>query len=393
MNKLILFFFGLILVTNSGLSQNPRYQVDTFQVIYNYIAEVDTDTLVNNIRHLQQYGTRDCLTPQAVDAQNWIKARFENYGLPVELQSFSLSGGGVSSDNVIAIKTGAIESDKYVIIGGHYDSYTNFPEAPGADDNASGTCGVMEVARILNQYEFKRTIIFCAFSAEEYGLAGSIAYVSRCKQEGMDILGYFNLDMISYQKPGEELHSDMIAPPSAIELVNFYKGVAAIYLPGFPIYDGMLSGGDSDHTSFNNQGYMGIFPFEDDADHSPYIHTPADTIGTSVNSLLLAGSLTQAGLAAVATLAIPYDPVVVPEKSVCRKNVSLYPNPTDGRVNVFVNSPVPVHYALFTIHGQKVMEGTISKHLLLDVSPLATGTYALKTTGNDFIEIERLIIK
>ena len=93
--------------------------------------------------------------------------------------------------------------------------------APGADDNASGSCGVMEAARILSQYNFSRSIIFCAFSGEEYGLYGSSAFASRAESEGLNIVGYFNLDMIGYRNPGDNLHTDVIAPSSAQDLVGF----------------------------------------------------------------------------------------------------------------------------------------------------------------------------
>jgi hypothetical protein len=79
--------------------------------------------------------------------------------------------------------------------------------------------------------------------------------------------------------------------------------VCAIYLPGFQTNDGSLSGGDSDHTSFNNNGYMGIFPFEDSQDYSPYIHTANDLIGPSVNNFEQHKTFVQAIIANVATMA------------------------------------------------------------------------------------------
>ena len=139
-------------------------------------------SVVANIQHLQDYGTRNCKKPQAIQAQNWIKGHFENYGLSVELQDF-LVGGSSSSDNVLGTLTGKVYPDEYVIIGGHYDSYTGGTQEPGADDNASGTAGVMEIARILSQFEFEKSIVFCAFSGEEYGMYGSEAYASRASRK------------------------------------------------------------------------------------------------------------------------------------------------------------------------------------------------------------------
>ena len=180
-----LFLVSLITLAQGSDHQvkSQRTNVDTFPIIYNMIGMVDTNIVVSNIQHLQDYGTRNCIKPQSILAQNWIKEQFENCDLSVEIQDFPM-GGNNSSDNVIATLTGQVDSNEFVIIGGHYDSYAWGDEEPGADDNASGTAGVMEIARILSQFEFERSIIFCAFSAEEYGLYGSEAYASRSAQQG-----------------------------------------------------------------------------------------------------------------------------------------------------------------------------------------------------------------
>ncbi|MCF8369425.1 MAG: M28 family peptidase [Bacteroidales bacterium] len=266
------------------------------------IEEVDTNIYVTNLQHLQDYGTRNAYTPQSVEAQNWIKAQYEGLGYSVELFDFSMPNGP-ASDNVIATKIGTKYPDEYVVIGGHYDSYSYSGDAPGADDDGSGTCGVMEVARVMADFETDRTVLFCAWSGEEYGLYGSEAYADWAASQGMNILGYFNIDMCGYRNPGDPIHTDMIAPSSAQPLIDFYTDVCGMYLPDFIIDAGALSGGDSDHTSFNNAGYMGIFPFEDSQNYSPYIHTSNDVIGTSVNSLEMAMMFTQAMVANVATMA------------------------------------------------------------------------------------------
>ncbi len=266
------------------------------------MAEVDMDLFVQNLQHLQDYGTRNAYTPESVQAQNWIKGQFESYGYSVELFDFTMPSGP-ASDNVIATKTGTKYPDEYVIIGGHYDTYSYSGDAPGADDDGSGVCGVMEVARVMADWESDRTILFCAWSGEEYGLYGSEAYAQWCQDEGINILGYFNIDMCGYREPGDPIHTDMIAPASAQPLVQFYTDVCAMYLPDFIIDPGALTGGDSDHTSFNNAGYMGIFPFEDSQNYSPYIHTSNDVIGMSFNSEEMAGYFTKAMVASVATMA------------------------------------------------------------------------------------------
>jgi len=204
------------------------------------MSYVNADSLIANIQHLQDFGTRNAYQPESIEAQNWLKSRFEGFGLQTELFDFNMPNGP-ASDNVIATLPGTVYPDQYVVLGAHYDSYSSGSSAPGADDDASGTSGIIEIARILSQYQFKRTIIFCTWSGEEYGLYGSDAWASWAADEGLDILGYFNIDMSGYLQPGSYIHTDVIAPSSAQDLVAFYTDVAAIYLPEFPVEPGALS--------------------------------------------------------------------------------------------------------------------------------------------------------
>lgn len=266
------------------------------------VSQVNSTNVWNNIQHLQDYGTRLYSSSQAIQAQNWLKSQYESLGLLVSLQDFPYSPA--SSDNVVAIQPGAVFPDQYIVIGGHYDSYAfSGSSLPGADDNASGTAGVLEVARVLSQYQFNKSIVYCAFSAEEIGLVGSEAWVDWAVGQNLNIEAYLNLDMIGYLNPGDAIHTDIIAPVSADPLAEFYKQIVQTYVSGFEAFDGTLSGGDSDHTSFNNAGIMGIFPFEDSDDYSPFIHSANDLLGTSVNSQLQLEKFTQAGVAFVAQLA------------------------------------------------------------------------------------------
>jgi hypothetical protein len=299
---------GMVRITNKQVALpvsmffdgNGRFDPDPF--IVGLLEEVTGANITTTVQHLQDYGTRNAYKPQSIEAMNWIKAQFESMGLTVELQDFSMPNGP-ASDNVIATLQGTKYPDEFIVIGGHYDSITYSGLEPGADDNASGTAGVLEIARILSQHSFDRTIIFCAFSGEEYGLYGSEAYADRCAQQGMNIHGYLNLDMIGYLEPGSYIHTDLIHPASAQELADYYTQICSVYLPDFPVEPGMLIGGDSDHTSFNNAGYMGIFPFEDGSDYSPYIHTSNDIIGPSFNNEEQAVIFTQAILATAVSMA------------------------------------------------------------------------------------------
>ena len=304
--------------------------------ILSCISQVNTENVMGYIQALEDFGTRNAVHPNHVAARNWIKEQYEAMGLEVTLRSFNWPGG--TNHNVIAIQYGTTFPDEYIVLGGHYDSYTyeSQSDAPGADDDASGVAGVMETARILSQYDFKYSIIYCAFSAEEYGLYGSGAYAQQCANQGMSILGYFNLDMTGYLKPGNPIHMSLIYPGGALTLADYFVNICDIYFPTIPVSrHANLPWGDSDHTSFNNKGYKGIWWFEDINCDSPYIHhitggtsyggcqscegssipCLGDLIGPSVNSPEQVTVFTQAMVASIATLAeldgeipLPLDP-------------------------------------------------------------------------------------
>ena len=284
------------------------------ETVRGIVNQVSSDKLIADVQHLQDYLTRRYNKPEALLAQNWIKEQFESMNLSTSIQNLSSHNpswwcwcGTWSSGNVIAIQKGTDPDywDEYIVCGSHYDSYTYSGDEPGADDNATGTAGVLETARLLSQYDFKRSIIYCTFTAEECGLDGSWNYVKQCKNQGMNIIGYFNIDMSGYLKPGTDIHIDLIHPSSADPLANYYKNIANIYFPGLLVTSyPNLDGGDSDHTSFNQNGYMGIFPFEDHIYDSPHIHTSDDIIGPSVNCPEQVKIFTQMNVASIATLAV-----------------------------------------------------------------------------------------
>lgn len=289
-------------ISKKSVPMNP----DPF--VQDLVALVNTDSIVADIQHMQDYGTRYHNTPQASEAEAWIASQFENYGLSVELTPTGAGG----SNNVIAVQTGFAYPNTYVVVGGHYDSTGYGSTAPGADDNASGTAGVIEIARILSDYDFQYSIIYCAWSAEEIGLEGSGAWASSAAANNMDIMGYLNLDMIGYLHPGNDYFTSMIAPSSAQPLVDFYIDMVDLYVTDFAVYDATFIGGDSDHTSFNNNGYMGIFPFEDSENYSPYIHSEDDIIGLSYNSPEYSEKFVQTGVAFVATMAEEFNGLYPP---------------------------------------------------------------------------------
>ena len=294
---------------------------------------------------------REMLNQVAFAASDWIASRMEALGLEVEQQPFNANtwmGSGQAAPNVIGIQRGTLYPDTYVVCGSHFDSFSyeamyGGGTAPGADDNATGVASVLESARIMTQYEFEYSIIYCAYGCEEMGLYGSEAYASRCQQQGMDIIGYFNNDMNGYLY-GDQIHIDCIYPNSVEPIGTYYMNVGEVYYPELPIRHVNFNEGDSDHTSFNNHGYMGIYPFEDYEHYSPYIHTPNDLIGTSVNSFEMSQQYCQMNIACLAEIANPMG-----------ETPQVYCNPV---VDFVINEPVFKELSFLTLEWRSPQEGS-----------------------------------
>jgi leucyl aminopeptidase len=375
-------------------------EIDT--LIRNMTVAVNTDSIMSYIQHLQNYGTRVYFRPQAYEAQDWIAAKFEAMRLDVEIQEvIALSYHSFSSSgNVIAVQKGTVYPNEYVVVGAHYDSWSstlplNYNLAPGADDNASGTAAIIEMARILSQSDFKRSIIYVAFSAEEVGLFGSKTYASRSKDQKMNILGYFNMDMIGYLKPGESPSVSLISPSSAKPLADYYINIADIYFPNVLItqYTNLSGGGDSDHTSFNQNGYMGIYPFEHEYNYSPFIHSANDIIGPSVNNPEQCRLFTQITFASIVTLAevVNWTPPVSTKDFIADKNeIIVYPNPTTGYLRfTMLDLRFGNKIEIFDMNGTRVYFKPVTGYQMpvsIDISHLPNGVYIAKI-GNSSVRI------
>src|SRR5208282_4604665 len=119
--------------------------------------------------------------------------------------------------SVIAVLPGATQPGKRIIVSAHYDSVNLRAKgdkaaeapAPGADDDASGVAVVLELARVMSQYRFQKTIVFIAFGGEEIGLVGSSRYASRAKANHEQIEAVFNNDIVGANVVGIT-HDDIL---------------------------------------------------------------------------------------------------------------------------------------------------------------------------------------
>lgn len=181
----------------------------------NMAQQVDIDRLMAHVMNLQNFYTRHVNSPMNNPsmgigaARNYIFEQFQiiqqtsSGRFTAILQEFDMTYNSVRSrqSNVVGVLQGTEPGAGFLIVGAHYDSInTNFSDAegfaPGANDNASGVAALIELARVLSQRQYRSSIIFVAFSAEEVGRLGSQAFVSWARERNIDIVGMINIDSI-----------------------------------------------------------------------------------------------------------------------------------------------------------------------------------------------------
>ncbi len=229
-----------------------------------------TDILVNQL-YTHVGDNRSCLGgPDHEAAAANIFLSFRRDGLTTRYDPFTYTTGGTTYNckNIIATKQGMTNPDSIYILGGHYDA-----RSPGADDNGSGTAGVLEAARVLSHYDFDSTIIFCAFDCEEWGMWGSKHMAA--DYAGRPIAGMVNLDMISWNMPSKP--NRVLLYGNSPTMKQGLGTAITTYSNGITWSDG----GDwsaTDHSSFEAYGAPAVWPYEAQKQGNSDIHTTRDNI-------------------------------------------------------------------------------------------------------------------
>jgi len=282
--------------SDAGKSVNADPQIAAL------VSQVNKSNLQATVTHLASYQTRRSDQAVAHQAKDWLVQQFQAIpGLSVSTDTFNAS----YTPNIIATYAGATHPERLVVLGAHYDSIAGGALAPGADDNASGSAGILEVARLLPQLQYENTVRLVLFSAEEFGLIGSAADAADLANAGADVVAMLNMDMNAYRAAGDTLDLDLVTNNTDPNLNQFLIDVTSAYLPGLPVNTGSLGGGTSDHQSYQTRGFPSAFFFEDLGSYSPYIHSSSDTVGLSANDFDLAQAIVRSFLAGAATLAAP----------------------------------------------------------------------------------------
>ena len=276
------------------------------------VKEISATRIEATIRKLVSFETRNSLSETVSEtkgigaARRWIKSEMERCNVA--------SGGRMKIEfdehlapvsarvaqptpiiNVVATLPGeqAESRDRIYVVSGHYDSMRSTPIdpdglAPGANDDASGTAAVIEMACVMSKYKFNATLIFMTVAGEEQGLLGSTFFANAAKAKGMNIAGMITNDIIGNTRgsdgkvvrdrvrlfaegipPLKEMPEDWLTlirtggenDSPARQLARFIKTTSEQYVPKIKVdliyrRDRYLRGGD--HFPFLDAGYAAV---------------------------------------------------------------------------------------------------------------------------------------
>lgn len=265
------------------------------QDIVNQVSQTTYSYYLDDVLYTHSGDNREW-SPEHDLAQSNIYGEFESFGLDTSLHPFEYEGS--TYYNVVGAHYGTVRPDDIYILGAHYDS----ENGPGADDDASGTAGMMEAARVLSQYEFEATLIFIGFDREEQGLIGSGAYAVDHRDE--DILGMISMDMISYNSSGSDM-ARIYGRDSSAALKESLADAISLYGNGLSSMDsGELA--QSDHEPFQQEGFQAALLIEYDVWDNPYYHSSNDSVDmTNYIDYAFATNMVRSAVGFLATFAVP----------------------------------------------------------------------------------------
>jgi Zn-dependent M28 family amino/carboxypeptidase len=251
-------------------------------------ADVDSARVLADLRHLSspELEGRATGTPGSRAAREYIRDRMVEAGVMPAGDDWyhrfpvRTARGEVEGVNVLGLVRGTEHPDRYVVVTAHYDHLGVRSGAAylGADDNASGTAAVLEIARYLAANPPSNSVILAALDAEELGLQGARAFVASPPVPRESVALNVNLDMVSRSEAGELYAAGTYHYPFLLPLVERVAARSEIaVLPGhdrpdLPPRDDWTM--QSDHGAFHEVGipfvYFGV------EDHDDY-HRPTDT--------------------------------------------------------------------------------------------------------------------
>jgi hypothetical protein len=321
--------FLMLAVLFGALTASAQYKAVNPKVS-KIVSEVSDERIADNLKKLEGFGTRYIFSSQddpvhgVGAARKWIYEQFRSYSprLEVSFDQYRLKkettrGTRIVDDvdlyNVVAVLPGLTDKEERVMITAHYDSVNmsrpadapppqpgdapfSSPRdpnisAPGVTDDGSGVACVMELARVMSQYEFDKTLVFVAFAGEEEGLLGATLYAQKAKSLNQKIEAVLNNDIIGSDLGGDGrmenrrvniFSEDPIDSPSR-EIARYAREIGERYVPSMmvdPVFRADRFGRGGDHTAFNMEGFPAV-RFSTPVENFANQHSATDTFANT----------------------------------------------------------------------------------------------------------------
>jgi len=342
------------------------------QTLQEFTGEVATNVGGNSVTILNREQSNNDL------AGDYLVEKFNAMNsLTVTDQPFNTNGR-----NIIATQLGKTNPNDIYIICAHYDSVADYC----ADDNASGTATVLEVARILSTQCMDNTLVYALWDEEEIGLRGANFYASQANNNGDNILGVLNIDMMGYDGDDDDDFDIDVRPiANSIEMKDDLVALLATY--NFNLNVNVVNPGTtaSDHARFWDQGYSAVLVGEswDNDDQTPYYHSSSDRFSTldlpyfhELAKLIMSYMVTKGSLVSV-------DNSLTVSPSTLTSNMD---NASYQWVDCSTNLPIPseVNQSFSpTTSGSYAVEVTVGSctelSACVDFTSLGTDTFKLNT--------------
>ncbi len=293
------------------------------------LAELAPGSYEADLTHLAGIGTRHSFGPGFTVAADWAAGRLAALGCAVRREPVSV--GGARTQNVVGDRAGSGPAPRpTVVVTAHLDSVNTAggpaAPAPGADDNASGAAGVLELGRVLVAHRWEHDLRLVLFGGEEQGLHGSTQHVASLSTDDRDrIRAVLNMDMIASQNgavatvllEGAAVSSTLMADCASAAAT--YTGLAV---------ETSLNPFASDHVPFIDAGLPALLTIEGTDSANGNVHTALDTTGYL--DLELAEQILRMNLAALAGW---LGPVGEPAHRI--RPAGSVVAPAEGRLDVF----------------------------------------------------------
>jgi len=389
-------FYITVLIILSGYVSVGQEYTENVQTI---ISEISIDSLIYQLRNLSG---EDSVTVNG--ELTIIEHRVSNLGndLAADYIFETLQGFGLepffheynsSGKNVLAVQQGTLYPDEFYMICAHYDAVNYHC----ADDNGSGTAGVLEAARVLSSRQFEYSIIYALWDEEEIGLVGSNYYATQAAADGDEILGVINMDMIAWDGDEDmavEIHSSMIA--SSDQLSDYVFEICSLYaLQVDPVVE-IPGTTASDQAAFWSKGYPAVLIIEEyyGGDFNPYYHSANDRI--NILNMTYFHEMAKLSIGSLAALASPeLESSVSDAQTGTRLTVGNFPNPFSTKTTItysvgaagFVNlSLVNSQGAILGIlENGHMKQGEYSLELYADQLPKGLYFVLLETAGSSVV--------